>query len=241
MGVVAGHDSSPEERAGASPAEATLSPQAWCRRILAALSRHKVQGPEAGYLEMLLAYFIERNPPAEEFDALLQQYCADPRPGIADAAALLLRSWQRGQAPAGTASERPPLRELLRTLGALLDESRARGAFLRVEADGALVHPFEGSVVRRSGAELQQEIAARAALRGQVQRPPAMARWEIALRAVGAALEGHRAAPPLEIVVTQHTVVVEGAALHRVYLLSAQGTVRELSTPGPSEPPASDG
>ena len=225
----------------ATPSETPLTPQTWCRRILTALNHHKVEGPEAGYLEMLLAYFIELNPPAAEFAGLLQQYCADARPGIADAAALLLRAWQRGHAPAAAGERRLPLGELLHTLGALLDQSRPRAAFLRLEADGVVLHPFEGSAVRRSLAELQQEIAARSALRGQVQRPAVAAHWESALRAVGTALDQRRAALPLDLVVTYHTVVVEGAALHGIYALSSQGTVRELLLSVPSEPPVAQG
>jgi len=45
----------------------------------------------------------------------------------------------------------------------------------------------------------------------------------------------------LDLVVTYHTVVVEGAALHGIYALSSQGTVRELLLSVPSEPPAAQG
>jgi hypothetical protein len=146
-----------------------LAPQAWCRRVLTAMSQRQVAEREAGYLEMLLTYFIERDPTAEAFTGMLAQYTDDPRPGIAEAAALLQRSWQRGRT---VSAPFPPLTEVLRTLGGLLDDGNVRYAYLAVSRAGVRVLTFGGEPYQRSidHAELQQEIAARTALRGQV--PP---------------------------------------------------------------------
>src|SRR5262249_57931744 len=55
------------------------SPQAWCRDLLATVSGVKVHGPEAGAVEMLLTYFIQRNPTSAEFDGLLPQFVDSSR------------------------------------------------------------------------------------------------------------------------------------------------------------------
>lgn len=61
--------------------------------------------------------------------------CAnDPRPGVADSARVLLRSWVNGL----TGADALPLRllaEVLRTTGALLDASGVRGAYLGAAPD----------------------------------------------------------------------------------------------------------
>src|SRR5207302_1300746 len=51
-----------------------LAPQAWCRRVLTSLNQRQVAEREAGYLEMLLTYFIERDPTAEAFTGMLAGY-----------------------------------------------------------------------------------------------------------------------------------------------------------------------
>jgi len=212
--------------------ESPLSPQAWCRRVLTALNQHAPEGPEAGSLGMLLAYFIELNPSAETFDELLQQYCADARPGIADAAALLLRSWQRRHPGASTKANPRPLRELLRTLGALLDESRPPGAYLRLEADGVLLQPFGETARRFTTAGLQQEAVRRAVSPEQMpQLAQAPAGFVQALSTVATVLEPSGVEAPVEVIVTARTVVVESPVLHRVFVLSPPDAWHELSIP----------
>src|SRR5581483_8807903 len=97
------------------------TPQEWCYRILTALRQHQVHRREVGSLETLLSYFIELDPSAEAFTALLSQYAADPRPEIAQAAGHLQGAWRRAQLD----NAQPPvmpLQETLRTFGALLDD-----------------------------------------------------------------------------------------------------------------------
>src|SRR5262245_4576728 len=74
----------------------TLTPQAWCRRVLAALHERSEPGSNVGDLPMLLAYFCELDPSPELFGDLLARCAADTRPGVADAARVLRRSWERG-------------------------------------------------------------------------------------------------------------------------------------------------
>lgn len=215
------------------PPEAPGTPQAWCRRILNSLALQQVAGREAGYLDMLLTYFIELEPSFETFDSLLQQFANDSRPGIADAATLLLRSWERGRGVPTAPGTLPPLSEALRTLGALLDESAVRGAFILVEAERIGLHPFGGTPATFGPRELQQEVGARTALRGQVQRPAPLAadRFESALRAVGAELDGVPA-QTFEVVVTRHTVVVDGSAgFTSVYTLGRLGDMIQAALP----------
>ena len=198
------------------PAAAILTPQAWCRRILTSLTQRKVQSREAGYLEMLLAFFIELNPPAEAFTDLLAQYGSDERPGIAETAAMLQRAWQRARAGEPVA---PPLslQEALRTLGALLDESGERTGYIVVGPDGARLQTFGTASQRKLGPiALRQEIAARTALRGQVplNDPPPYDRHETRLRGVGAALD-EQLPQAYELFVLPWAVVVDGSAGYR--------------------------
>jgi hypothetical protein len=188
-----------------------LAPQAWCRRVLTSLNQRQVAEREAGYLEMLLTYFIERDPTAEAFTVMLAQYIEDPRPGIAEAAALLQRSWQRGRTVSGPF---PPLSETLRTLGGLIDDAQVRYAYLVIGRGGVRLLTFGGEPLQRNidHAELQQEIAARTALRGQVppsEQADGLSR-ESQLRVVGALLE-EQADQSYDLVVTPRALVVEGS------------------------------
>jgi hypothetical protein len=211
-----------------------LTPREWCERVLAALRQRKRAGPGVAYMEMMLTYLIELDPPHEEFGELLARYIGDVGPGIAGAADLLQASWRRAEAlPAP-----PPLAETLRTLGGLLDDAGTALARLSLAPESVLLQALGPVQERALGpAELQQEIAARTALRGQVPSDPAAAptavgspdaparpdrseppdtpvpadRYEPLLRNLGAALA---AEPPqsYEVYVTPRAVVVEGSA-----------------------------
>ncbi len=194
------------------PDQAPLNPQAWCRRILASLVQRKVEGPEAGDLEMLLTYFIELNPSAPVFNELLARYASDARVGIAEAAGLLQRSWLKGRSGA-VREPMPPLAEALRAIGGGLDDALARAAYIVTEPEGVHVQTFgDVSHLILGPRELLQEIAARTALRGRVtpSDPTATERYETRLRAVGSILD-EQPAQSFGIVVTRRTVVVEGS------------------------------
>jgi hypothetical protein len=96
---------------------------------------------EVGDLAMLLAYFIELDPSPEQFGELLARCANDPRPGVADSARVLQRSWENGLTGAD-ALPLPPLAEVLRTMGAVLDAEPAQ-AFELALLPGAVV--VEGS------------------------------------------------------------------------------------------------
>ena len=147
---------------------APLSPQAWCRRVLAALTQRKVEGREASDLEMLLTFFIELDPNSQSFTEMLARYANDTRAGIAEAAGLLQRAWLRGRTGT-TAPPMPSLDETLRTVGALLDEALTRAVYVVTSTDGIQLQMFgEPQQLVLGPHELRQEIAARMALRGQV-------------------------------------------------------------------------
>jgi hypothetical protein len=203
----------PNERLLTAEPPATPSPQAWCRRILTALSQRKLQTREAGELEMMLVSFIEMAPAPEAFDKLLARYVADARPGIAEAATLLQRSWRQGQFQA-EAEPRITLEETLRVLGGLLDDARARAAFVVLTPDGAQMQAFgETHQWELTTADIARESAARSALRGQVQVGDVTVpdRLERALRAAGAALETEPQ-QTYELAVTHRALVAEGSA-----------------------------
>jgi hypothetical protein len=226
-----------------TPSGAPLTPQAWCRRILTSLSQRNVQDREAGYLEMLLTYFIELDPPADLFGDLLSKYVSDQRADIAEAAGLLQRSWLRGRAATAT-GPLPGQQEVLRTLGGRLDDAGARGAYLAVGPEGVRLQILgEPSVVILDLGELRQEIAGRTALRGQVAPadPSAPDRFETRLRAVGMELDrlvqaqALAAAHAYELVALRRTVVVEGeAGYHRVFLTDELGEILRVATSQPS-------
>jgi hypothetical protein len=206
----------------AKPEAALLTPREWCERVLAALRQRRRAGPGVAYMEMMLTYLIGLDPPHEEFGELLARYIGDVGPGIAGAADLLQASWQRAEAlPAA-----PPLAETLRLLGGLLDDAGTALARLSLTPESVLLQALGPVQERALGpTELQQEIAARTALRGQLPpaapaRPSALVppdapapadRYEPLLRNLGAALA---AAPPqsFEVYVTPRAVVVEGSA-----------------------------
>ena len=189
-----------------------LSPQALCRRMLTALRQRLPADPELSYLEMLLLYFIDRAPTPAAFATLLARYVADARPGIADAAAVLQQAWERAHAEPAAAL--PPLAETLRVLGALADEVGAPFSMLDVRTDEAQVRLYDVVRDERLDARaLQQQSAARAALRGQVSPEAAGAplRYEPLLRAVGALLAAE-AAQTYQVIVTPQLIAVEGSA-----------------------------
>jgi hypothetical protein len=211
-------------------------PVEWCRRILGSLRQRKTRRRSAGEMETLLSYFIELNPTVETFPALLAQYVGDPRSGIASAAGVLQRAWQRTRTTATVPADLP-LAEVLRTLGALLDDSEARAGLLALARDRPRLHMFAETVIGGDLAhqtlgllELSLEIAARTALRGQMtpRDPTAVDRFETRLRAVGVELD---AEPPqsYEILLTERTIVVEGTAgYYRV--CTSEGLAPQLRT-----------
>jgi hypothetical protein len=192
-----------------------LTPQAWCRRVLTALHERATPGSNVGDLPMLLAYFVELNPSPELFADLLARCAADTRPGVADAARVLQRSWQRGLTGA-EALPVPSMAEILRTLGALLDASNARGAYLAIAPEAVRVQTFgDQSVVDLGALELRQEIAAYTALRGQVPADAgADVRHETRLRAIGLELDAEPG-QSYELAVMPSAVLVEGTAGYR--------------------------
>jgi hypothetical protein len=192
----------------AEPSRALLTPREWCGRVLTALLQRKAAGQDTAYLEMMLTYFVEIDPPHEEFGELLARFITGP--GVVGAADLLQHSWLRGEETA----EPPPLPETLRTLGGLLDDFQTRLARLAIAPDSTLVQPLlPANELTLGPVELQQEVSARLALRGQVaaEDPATSDRYEPLLRAVGVALA---AEPPqtYEVIVTPRVVVVEGSA-----------------------------
>ena len=191
---------------------ATLSPQAWCRRILNSLTQRKVEGREAGDLEMLLTFFIQLDPNAQSFTEMLAHYANDSRAEIAEAAGLLQRAWVRGRT-GRAAPPMPPLAETLRTVGGLLDEALTRAAYVIASPDVIQIQMFgEPTQIVLGPQELHQEVAARAALRGQVSPsdPTSTDGYETRLRAVGTVLD-EEPAQAFVLLVTRRSVVVEGA------------------------------
>jgi hypothetical protein len=194
-----------------TPADASLTPQAFCRRILTALRQRMRADHESSYLQMLLTYFIDLDPPAEEFDAPLARYIADGRPGIAEAAQIL-RDAHRRSAP-DVPPPLPPLSETLRTLGAVLDEAGAQVATIELSDRGVQLRlcrePEERTL---SPLQVHQESAARGALRGQVTAD-APVRYEALLRTVGTLLE-REYAPGYRLFVTPELIGVHGSTGH---------------------------
>jgi signal transduction histidine kinase/CheY-like chemotaxis protein len=200
-------------RSAPGSAAPALSPKDWCERILASLTRRMAQGAAVPYLNMVLTYFIELNPDANAFTELLKEATADPRPRMADAARRLQCAWQQGYVADATAPP-PTVQETLRTLGGLIDEAAARGAYLGLTRGRAQLQVFgETWRLNLEGCELSQHVAARTVLRGQgpTADPAAADRFETRLRLIGAHLE------PLplqwyELVATPRLVAVEGSA-----------------------------
>jgi hypothetical protein len=211
--------------------DAALTPRALCRRILSAVRQRLHSDYELSYLEMLLTYFIDRNPSPASFADQLDQYVADARPGIAEAAATVRAAWQRSQQQVQEPTL--PLPEMLRLLGAALDTQQAAMATLHVQPGAVTLRIFGLLQEEHFDAQaLQHEHAARQALRGHVPAtsPPAAARYEPLLRALGTILE---AEPPqtYTLVVTSQVVGVEGARgyfrLFSVADLLAQAQARQ--------------
>ncbi len=179
--------------------------------MLGALQERGAAGSEVDDLSMLLAYFITLDPSPQLFADLLARCANDRRPGVAESATVLRRSWERGVADAEP-TPRPRLAEVLRTMGALLDAADARGAYLAVAPDHVRLQTFgERSVLDLGLHEVRQEIAAYMALRGQL-RPDeagAGARHETRLRTIGAELD-QEPEQAYELAVLPSAIVVEG-------------------------------
>jgi hypothetical protein len=189
-----------------------LNPCAWCRRALGTLTQRRLAGQDAAYLSLLLTCFIELDPSPETFVDLLARYAADRRPGIAEAARIIERSWRREYRGVAD-TRRPPLQETLRTLGGLLDDAGVQIACVAVEPQQTRVETF-GEVRQRhlAAGDLRREIAGRVARRGQVPPgdPTAPTRFETLLRAVGAMLDGEPE-QAYKLVVTPDQVLVDSA------------------------------
>jgi hypothetical protein len=195
------------------PDDATpFSPRVWCRGTLTSLSERRPPGMDAAYVSLLLTCFIELDPSPETFGELLAQYAADRRPGIAEAARILQRAWQREYRAAASAPP-PSLQETLRTLGGLLDQAGAQIAQVAVDAKSARLETYSEVRQRQLGTcDLQREIAGRVALRGRGPHldPTAPTRFETLLRAVGAMLDVDPESS-YRLVVTPEKVIVDSS------------------------------
>jgi hypothetical protein len=164
---------------------------------------------------MLLVYCIECDPSFEAFTPLLARFAADPRAGIAAAAGLLQDAWQRIWTEDVSAA--PPMQESLRTLGGLLDDAEAQAAYIAISPEGVQLQQRDSSGALTARAlntmTLQQELAARTALRGQVPAvdPTDPERYEPRLRALGAELDAEPA-QSYQLLVTRRTIAVAGSA-----------------------------
>ena len=145
-----------------------VRPQVWCRYVLDLLRRHPLPTCEIPYREMVLAYFLESNPAADEFEQLLARLAAIAPGGIAEAASLLHQAWLRVDNTSPHWQLELP--EAMRTLGGLVDSSGARVARLILTPEAAqlqvfhdLGQPGQEPVVRRhlSRLDLRRESASR--------------------------------------------------------------------------------
>jgi hypothetical protein len=221
--------------------DAALTPRTLCRRILTAVRQRLHPDRELSYLEMLLTYFIDLDPSPESFAGQLDEYVADARPGIGEAAATLRAAWQRSQQQAQEPTL--PLPEMLRLLGAALDTEHAAMATLEVQPAEVTLRMFGLLQEEHWDARaFQMERAARQALRGHVPAtdPAAEAHYEPMLRALGSVLE---AEPPqaYTVVVARQLVGVEGArGYFRLFsvadlLARAQAGQRQRGTRSPDD------
>ncbi|HEY7061991.1 MAG TPA: response regulator [Chloroflexota bacterium] len=197
----------PTVPAAAGATAGAYTPRGWCRRLLTLLGQQQAHAPDMAYLQMLLTSCIQLDPTPEAFDAWLAQHVASARPGIADAAAVLRRAWQREEGAPAIA----PLSEQLRTLGGLLDEVGARVAAFAVAGGQAQVRTYQEAPAQTlEPRQLRRESSLRAALRGSGPRvAPAGPRYEPLLRVLGEVLE----ADPVqtyEVLVTPRAIVVDG-------------------------------
>jgi hypothetical protein len=193
--------------------ETEMTPQAWCQRVLGALTHRRLEARKSQRLELLLRYFIDLDPSHEDFDGLLARHATDARASNAAVAQQLEQAWLRTRI--GTL-QMPllPLQETLRTLGALLDEYDADAGFVAVVAGNTKVQPFgEWKPRALEPLELLHEIAARTALRGQIRHadPTDPSRYETRLRAVGAELD-RLPRQAYQLLVSRQTIVAEGSA-----------------------------
>jgi hypothetical protein len=190
-----------------------MTPQAWCGRVLGALTRRRLEARKSQRLELLLRYFMDLDPSIQDFDALLARHAADARPTNAAVAQQLEQAWLRTRI--GTL-QMPllALQETLRTLGALLDEYDTAAGYIAVVGGSTTVQPLgEWKPRAIEPLELLHEIAARTALRGQIRHadPTDPHRYETRLRAVGAELD-LLPRQAYQLLVSRQTVVVEGSA-----------------------------
>jgi len=101
----------------------------------------------------------------------------------------------------------------LRAIGGGLDEALVRAAYVVTEPDTIQVQTFgDLTHIMLGPQELNQEIAARTALRGQVAAtdPTSTERYETRLRAVGSVLD-EESAQSFTIIVTRRTVASKAA------------------------------
>jgi len=206
----------------------SISPQAWCRDVLAAVSRSQVRGPEAGAMELLLTYFIQCDPTDAEFGERLVAF-SSARPGVAGAAQLLAQAWRRRRS--ATPGRGLSLRDTLGAVGNLLDDYQAQAACVSVAGDRVQLQAFGRSGPLQLGtAELTHALAVRPARGGMGPSVPpgAAARYTDRLRRVGDELD-RQPAQTYQLLLTRQTIVIEGAAgYHRVCA---------PATPGESDQP----
>ncbi len=191
---------------------AALSPQDWCRSILASLHQRRGQGRAVGELEMLLSAVSQLDPTIERFESLLTRYAASAQPAVSKAAQVLVEAWW-DRTISAVAASLPPLQETLRSLGGVLDDWQASVAYLAIDQEGALLQAFgEDRPLRLGRAALHQAIGARTVLRGMVAPadPTSSERYETRLRVVGADLD-QQPAQAYELLVTRRTIVAEGS------------------------------
>jgi hypothetical protein len=202
------------------------SPRDWCYRVLTMIRARQAHRRQVGTLEMLLSYFIECDPDPAGFDILLSQYVQDPRRDISVAATVLRRAWGRVRGRRGEAVVvAVTLQEALRTLGGILDDWGAFAAYVAADPAPQEVHvigeiqPGRFSKASLGLDDLQREIAARMALRGQLPTPleEPGERYEQRLRVVGGELD-EQPAQSYRLIVTRQTIVIEGSGGYfRVY------------------------
>ncbi len=219
---------------------APVSPRLLCRRILAGLRQRLPPDRELSSLPMLLCYFINLAPGPSEFTRRIERYVTDARPDIAAAAAVIEAAWQCSQC--NPPLPPPPLREVLRTLGALVDGMLADIATIEVGRELTAIRLSDLPRERHLDAHaLQYEMAAQRALRGQVPGDASglMTRYEPLLRAIGMVLENQ---PPqgYTIIVSHQIIGVEGTAgyygLFPVSQLAEDLTATQLSGAGEIAP-----
>jgi hypothetical protein len=152
--------------------------------------------------------------------------------------ALLARTLQRDEPIVDALASRQDSQQTLRTLGAFVDLTGARGAYLSVGPPEVAVQPFgAASTLHLGPLELMAESAARVALRGQgtPAGAAALAHHARLLRRLGGVLNAEEP-QGYEVVVLPQLIVVEGqAGYYRVF------APEELEAPAPPDSDPVDG